>query len=111
MTITISRNCNEFFISESEEETYVYFGLQSSFYNYYITYLYVHVSVHVVVGMLWHCEGAPPHFKHAIWEQGKTCKYYHEIRLYDSTTHKMYNNSLFKRAHGSLVHINEINKA
>jgi len=44
-----------------------------------ITYVYVHVSVHVVVGMLWHCEGAPPHLKRAIWEQGKTCNYYHEI--------------------------------
>jgi len=29
-------------------------------------YVYVHESVHVVVGMVWHCEGAPPHFKRAI---------------------------------------------
>ena len=33
-----------------------------------ITYVYVHVheSVYVVVGMLWHCEGGPPHLKRAI---------------------------------------------
>jgi len=33
-----------------------------------ITYVYeyVHVSVHVVVGMLWHCKGAPSHLKRAI---------------------------------------------
>ena len=42
--------------------------------------MYVYMSVfHVVVGMLWHCEGAPPHLN-AIWKQGKTCNYYHEIR-------------------------------
>jgi len=45
-----------------------------------ITCVYVHVSVHVVVGMLWHCEGAPPYLKRANWEQGKTCNYCHEIR-------------------------------
>jgi len=54
----------------------MYIGLKSSFHNY--SYVYVHV--HVVVGMLWHCDGAPPHLKRAIWEQGKTCNYYHEIR-------------------------------
>ena len=59
MTIVISRNCNVFFKSESEEEKYVYVGLKSSFFYKNITYVYVHVSVHVVVGMLWHCEGAP----------------------------------------------------
>jgi len=43
-------------------------------------YVYVHESVHVVVGMLWHCEGAPPHLKRAIREQGKECNYSSEIR-------------------------------
>ena len=78
MTIIILRNCNVFFKSVSEKEKYVYFGLKSSF-ILIIRYVYVHVSVHVVVGMLWHCEGAPSHLKRAIWEQGKTCKYYHEM--------------------------------
>jgi len=66
VTITISQYCNVIFKSESEEEKYVYVGLKSSFFYKNITYVYVHVSVHVVVGMLWHCEGAPPHLKRAI---------------------------------------------
>ena len=45
-----------------------------------ITFVYEHVCVHLDVGMLWHCDGAPPHLKRAIWEQGKTCNYYYEIR-------------------------------
>jgi len=108
VTNIISRNCNVFFKSEYEEDKNVYIDLKSSFLS--ITYVYVHVCVHVVVGMLWHCEGAQPHLKRAIYEQGKTCNFCHEIRLYNSDKHKMYNNSPFRRAPTSLVHINEINK-
>jgi len=87
----------------------VYVGLKS-IYNYNVCICRcVHVSVHVVVGILWHCEGAPPHLKRAICEQGKTCNYYHEIRWY-SNKHNMYNNSPLRRAPASLVHINEISK-
>ena len=56
----------------------MYIGLKISFYNYNVCICTL--SVHVVVGMLWHCEGSPPHLKRAIWEQGKTCNYYYEIR-------------------------------
>jgi len=79
--------------------------LKVVFFNKNITYVYVHVSVHVVVGMLWHCEGAPPHLKRAIWEQKKsriksaiiTLKYVNTTAINITCT---INNSQFRRVPG-----------